>query len=1286
MFWRRNVGLLLALSLCLCWEWGCNIGVTLCKTGAECARNQRCIDKRCQAPPKEDNRPPVARAGIDQRVKKGGRIRLDGSTSSDADLDRLTYQWTFVKKPENSKAFIENAGNPQASFIADVSGTYEVKLTVTDGLDSSDDDTITVRANYPPQADAGGDQLVLPGSTVTLKGTDSWDTDTDDILTYQWSMIKKPNASKAGLSTPDQPISKFTVDQPGLYVVELRVSDGLNESTDSLKVQVADPGTLVPTLQALDPWKAPLRSIAKVALLGDNFVQGAKVFFDEQEIASEYRSRNRVQVVLDLQSVKTGAHKIRLQNPGGKSTESILFQVDEVPRPVLSKLSPLQGNTDQTVTLNVRGSGFVIGAKIFFDGKPLQTQYIDVTELQAKLTLKGYNTGKYEVFVENEKDKRSNSLLFEVITLPPTPQVYSHRFLQSTGGGSTSSGKIDTNYEYLQLTARGILSTTQVWVNDQPYGGKTNINISAGTTGNIFLQNFSTKGMKVGYLRITLKNVSAGQVVESVTYRIYLNNPYLPALRYLRFYAENGSTRSSGSTDQEYKQLDIIGSNYLDNPEVVIDGKKYTGSVNKVGTTTLRLQGFSTKNMKVGNHSVLVRNRVNGKSFDSNTLPFVLTDGRVPTISTVYTSDNSTTIYTSRTYTFLRITGTNFRDDTVVLFDGAPYKGNISNEQGTSLYLYQFSTQNLQPNAHTLVLRNVIQGKNYDSTLRTINMQEGNTPRIRSAYFRPSSQVYQNEEYQVTLNVENVLSGAKVLLDGQEYAGVVQTSPKTIVLPKFDTTGLSITTHVLQIRNAASGKFYDSNPYTFSVRKRQAPRISTVTPSLINQQQPVTMRVSGSYFSTTAKLLIDGKEVPTTSITTYRIDLQFDPKGWKAGRYDVQVVNSDGQKSNISSIYIAPNLGPALFYVNPNELHLTGDSTVAQTINLYLYGYNISAGASLYINGKLAGNITSPTGSGSYARTSLSTASLKGLSGEVTLTVKNTDGKESNKTEVTVIAPKQPEIYQVTPSSLSTATTQTMYIRGRGFSPSSEVRIDGKAFPATYSIITSQSAPYTEQFRLVITSQDTQSWGEAIKVEIRNPNGDTSKAYRVVNYLAKGVTGPIVSYTSPSNSYNSQANSISLYVTGQNFTPASTIEIDGKAIPTTYVSSRSLRSVLSLPGALPGRYYTVTVTDTNKTSNHHPLYFRRGPLISNITPPFLELKSTSIQTMTITGGGFAPGSTLKLFGRTYTTSSTSRITLSIAPQDLANVKAGLQTFSIVAPGGAIQGPTAGFHVVDSTTP
>ncbi len=1265
--------------------WACQIGVTVCKSGIECSLKQRCIDKRCQVPPQENNRPPIARAGVNQRVKKGGRVRLDGSTSSDADLDRLSYQWTFSKRPKGSKAVLENASNPQASFVADIPGAFEVKLTVTDGLGSSDDDSITIRANFPPQADAGGDQLVLPGATVALKGGDSWDPDVEDTLSYQWKLIKKPSGSKAVLRTASQEVSTFFVDQPGIYFVELTVRDGLDQSTDNLRVQVADPKTITPRLQALDPWRAPKRSITKVALLGDNFIQGAKVFWDGKSIPVDYRSKNRVLLLLDLRTADIGAHKVKLQNPGGNETKEQLFQVDEVPKPVLSALTPKSGTAGQTVTLNIKGSGFVIGAKAYFNNKPLNTKYIEMTSLSAQTSLGGLKAGKYEVFVENEAGKRSNSQLFEVVILPPKPAIYNHRFLQKLGG-TTSTGTIDTDYEYLRLYARGLLSTTQVFINGNRYSGKKEVQLVRGTTGSIYLSKFSTKGMKVGYMEIKLGNTSPGKVLESPTYRIKLNNPYVPTLRYPRFYEKNGRISSVISTEKDYKYVDILGTNFQGTNELFIDGKKYGGRISKRSNSFLRLESFTTKGLKVGEHSMFVRNIIKGKKYESNTIRLQLLDGRIPVISSIYSSDNTTRLYTNRNYTFLRITGYNFQANAKVIIDGIPHNGPVQYDLDRTIYMYQFSTEKFQPGSHTIVVRNVIQGRSFNSRIRVVQFQDGSTPRIRSAYFRPSSRVYQNEVYQVTMNVENVQNGAKILLDGKEYSGVIQISTNTILLPQFNTKGLSVSLHVLQIRNRLGGRSYDSNPYTFSVRKREPPRITVITPSLINQKQSAMLQVTGRYFSTNAKLFVNKKEINPSSVTTYRITATFDPSGWKLGRYEVYVQNQDGQKSNISYIYITPNLGPALFSVSPTEIHLSSDKTVSQTLLLYLYGSNINTGATIYANNKLIGTITTPTRAGSTARASISLLTLSGLSGNVNITVKNPDGKESNKTEVKLMASGKPKIYQVSPPSLYNTTRLSMYIRGRGFSPRSQVLIDGKAMANTqYAVRTSQSSPYAEQFYLRLQQSDILGYGETVKIEIRNPDGQTSPPFVLANYVVKKVTGPILSYASPGIITAGSIQATQLYLSGQNFTPSSVVLLNGKTIPASYVSSRSLRLALPTGVDIVGAYQYLQVRNNNKVSNHFPLYFRTGPVVTNITPPFLQL-DTPLQTFTVFASGMSPGATLKLFGKSFSIASPSRVIITLTKQDMANIKPGLHTFQIEQPNSKHKSPTAGLHVINTTKP
>jgi hypothetical protein len=89
---------------------------------------------------------PVADSGGNQAVTVGDTVVLDGTASSDANGDALTYDWSFVSKPAGSAATISGAANATAGFTADVSGTYVVSLVVNDGLVDSDPADATVIA------------------------------------------------------------------------------------------------------------------------------------------------------------------------------------------------------------------------------------------------------------------------------------------------------------------------------------------------------------------------------------------------------------------------------------------------------------------------------------------------------------------------------------------------------------------------------------------------------------------------------------------------------------------------------------------------------------------------------------------------------------------------------------------------------------------------------------------------------------------------------------------------------------------------------------------------------------------------------------------------------------------------------------------------------------------------------------------------------------------------------------------------------------------------------------
>ena len=91
---------------------------------------------------------PVANAGPDQGGQApGSLITLNGSASSDANGDPLTYSWTFTSKPALSLAVLLNSTSVSPTFILDLPGDYVVELIVNDGTVSSAPNSVTITTN-----------------------------------------------------------------------------------------------------------------------------------------------------------------------------------------------------------------------------------------------------------------------------------------------------------------------------------------------------------------------------------------------------------------------------------------------------------------------------------------------------------------------------------------------------------------------------------------------------------------------------------------------------------------------------------------------------------------------------------------------------------------------------------------------------------------------------------------------------------------------------------------------------------------------------------------------------------------------------------------------------------------------------------------------------------------------------------------------------------------------------------------------------------------------------------
>jgi 5-hydroxyisourate hydrolase-like protein (transthyretin family) len=192
------------------------------------------------------NQEPTADAGSDQTVNEGDTVSLDGSGSSDPDGTVESYSWT---QTAGTSVTLSDASSATPSFTAPDVGadgeTLTLELTVTDNDGAtSTADTVNVEVsnvivNQEPIANAGSDQTVNEGDTVSLDGSASSDPD-GDTLTYAWTQTAGTSVtlSDASSATPSFTAPDVGADGETL-TLELTVDDGNGHTaTDAVGINV----------------------------------------------------------------------------------------------------------------------------------------------------------------------------------------------------------------------------------------------------------------------------------------------------------------------------------------------------------------------------------------------------------------------------------------------------------------------------------------------------------------------------------------------------------------------------------------------------------------------------------------------------------------------------------------------------------------------------------------------------------------------------------------------------------------------------------------------------------------------------------------------------------------------------------------------------------------------------------------------------------------------------------------------------------------------------------------
>lgn len=227
------------------------------------------------------NEAPLADAGLDQEVRKGATVLLDGTGSRDPDGSIERYRWS-IQTPNGENVTPECSDCARTEFTPSDVGRYRVTLTVTDddGATSSDTLYVDVSPGAEPTISLSGLQQPTEGDTVTYTADLDAGTSALDYVVWTVDGTEIANHTLSPGQDSDSATKRFPTAGERTVSATVYDVDG-QSSTSSLSVAVQRE---TESPESPEPPNSSIADRNSPTVTGDAVITGAKPLNGQYEV------------------------------------------------------------------------------------------------------------------------------------------------------------------------------------------------------------------------------------------------------------------------------------------------------------------------------------------------------------------------------------------------------------------------------------------------------------------------------------------------------------------------------------------------------------------------------------------------------------------------------------------------------------------------------------------------------------------------------------------------------------------------------------------------------------------------------------------------------------------------------------------------------------------------------------------------------------------------------------------------------------------------------------------